>query len=240
MADRKEVKEFYDAYVDHQEMIGINSRHIHILDKLKQAGLKKNHRVLEVGCGIGIVSHLIAKKVPSGHVLAVDISERSIDTAKKLWKLYSNLSFEVSDMQDFLKPNTQFDFFVFPDVLEHIPVDQHPHLFKTIDKHSHDGSVVCIHIPAPRFLEYNIQHDREKLQVIDQPLDTGELVINLKNAGYFLEKMETYPVFYKEKDYQFFVFKRNIPLRSVRLRSKWPVLWERLKLKWRNGLRLWS
>jgi cyclopropane fatty-acyl-phospholipid synthase-like methyltransferase len=186
---------------------------------------------LEVGCGIGTVSHLLAYQVKKGEVLAVDISPESISKAKEIWKDQSNLQFEVSDMSDFDKPNKTFDFFVFPDVLEHIPLDQHSRLFQNIQKHSHSESVVIIHIPAPRYLKWMIENEPQKLQVIDQPLDSGDLIKSLTSAGFYLDKMETYSIFFKEKDYQYFVFRATKPLYQSTPRTKWNILKERIKIR---------
>ncbi len=235
MSNKESVSKYYDGYVGIQEKIGINSRHFHIIDKLSKSGLKPHHHVLEVGCGIGTVSQLIARKVSRGSVLAVDISEKSIIKARSLWKNINNIHFEVSDMTDFEIKGKTFDFFVFPDVLEHIPVEQHVHLFDKIRQHSHDYSIVFIHIPAPRFLNYNIEYQPHKLQIIDQPLDTATLLLALKNNGYYLDKMETYAVFYEEKDYQYFIFKRDLPLKTSTIRKKWPVFLERMRLKIKTG-----
>ncbi|HSF54375.1 MAG TPA: class I SAM-dependent methyltransferase [Algoriphagus sp.] len=236
-SDQKEqVVSFYDEFAEKQQKTGINSRHLSILDKVKAAGLQANHRILEVGCGIGTVSHLLATQVPNGEVLAVDISPESIEKAKVLWKSQRNLSFEVSDMSDFEKKGKTFDFFVFPDVLEHIPVDQHFRLFQNISKHAHPDSVIFIHIPAPRYLQWMIENEPQKLQVIDQPLDTGELVKTISSTGFYLEKMETYPLFFAEKDYQFFIFRAAKPLKSSTPRSKWTVLKERMRIRLKYGL----
>lgn len=233
---KEKVVSFYDQFVEKQAKTGINSRHLSILDKVKKAGLQANHRILEVGCGIGTVSHLLATQVPQGKVLAVDISPESIEKAKVLWKDQKNLGFEVSDMSDFDKKGETFDFFVFPDVLEHIPVDQHFRLFQNIQKHSHADSVIFIHIPAPRYLQWMIDNEPEKLQVIDQPLDSGDLIKNITANGFYLEKMETYGLFFEEKDYQYFVFRSAKPLRSSTPRSKWDVLKERLRIRLKYGL----
>ncbi len=234
--NKEKVVSFYDQFAEKQALTGINSRHLSILDKVVEAGLKSNHSILEIGCGIGTVSHLLASQVKNGEVLAVDISPESIEKAKEIWKDQSNLSFEVSDMSDFDKPGKTFDFFVFPDVLEHIPVDQHPGLFSNIQKHSHPDSVVFIHIPAPRFLQWMIENEPEKLQVIDQPLDSGDLIKSLTSHGFYLEKMETYPVFYQEKDYQYFVFRATKPLGKSTPRSKWEVLRERVAIRMKHGI----
>ncbi len=234
--EQDKVVRFYDKFAEKQEKTGINSRHLSILDKAKQAGLKSNHRILEVGCGIGTVSHLLATQVPQGKLLAVDISPESIEKARVLWKKQGNLKFDVSDMSDFNLPGETFDFFVFPDVLEHIPVAQHARLFENIQRHAHADSVVLIHIPAPRYLEWMIANQPEKLQVIDQPLDTGTLVQTLGVSGFYLEKMETYALFFQEKDYQYFVFRAKNPVQQSTAKSKWQVLKERILIRLKYGI----
>ncbi|MFC3417283.1 class I SAM-dependent methyltransferase [Algoriphagus hitonicola] len=236
MEEKDKVVSFYDQFSEKQEKTGINSRHLSILDKVMKAGLKPHHRVLEVGCGIGTVSHLLANQVKNGDVLAVDISPESIGKAQKIWADQSNLQFEVSDMSDFSKPGQHYDFFVFPDVLEHIPVDQHRRLFQNIQAHSHQDSVIFVHIPSPRYLQWMIENEPEKLQVIDQPLDSGDLIKSISEAGFYLEKMETYALFYQEKDYQYFVFRASKPLQKSTPRSKWEVLKERISIRLRNGI----
>jgi len=237
MVEKDKIVNYYDGFVTEQERRGVNSRHLHIIDKLKAAGLQSRHRVLEVGCGIGTVSHLIAKKVSKGSVLAVDISPESIGKARTLWSDHQNLTFEVSDMKGFQKSGLKFDFIVFPDVLEHIPVEDHFELFKTVRAHAAKGAVIFINIPAPRFLEWMIKNEPQKLQVIDQPLDTAKLVQDISQNGFFLHKMETYSIFYKENDYQYFVFKDLAPISDTRLRSKWSVLLERINIRVRNRLK---
>ncbi len=234
--EQDKVVRFYDQFAEKQEKTGINSRHLSILDKAKLAGLKSNHRILEVGCGIGTVSHLLATQVPQGKVLALDISPESIEKARVLWKKQGNLSFDVSDMSDFNRPGESFDFFVFPDVLEHIPVAQHARLFENIQCHAHADSVVLIHIPAPRYLEWMIANQPEKLQVIDQPLDTGTLVQTLSASGFYLEKMETYALFFEEKDYQYFVFRASKPVQQSTPKNKWQVLKERILIRLKYGI----
>lgn len=234
--DKDKVVSFYDQFAEKQAVTGINSRHLNILDKVMAAGLNANNSVLEVGCGIGTVSHLLASQVKQGEVLAVDISPESIEKAKVLWKDQTNLKFEVSDMSDFDKPGKTFDFFIFPDVLEHIPVDQHQRLFRNIHKHAHQDSVIFIHIPAPRYLQWMIENEPQKLQVIDQPLDSGDLIKSITSNGFYLEKMETYPIFFEEKDYQYFVFRATKRLQKSTPRNKWEVLKERISIRLRHGI----
>jgi hypothetical protein len=81
-----------------------------------------------------------------------------------------------------------------------------------------------------------IDHEPEKLQVIDQPLDSGDLIKSLNNAGFYLEKMETYSVFFEEKDYQYFIFRSSKPLGKSTPLSKWDILKERIRIRLKYGL----
>ena len=169
--EQDKVVRFYDQFAEKQEKTGINSRHLSILDKAKQAGLASNHRVLEVGCGIGTVSHLLATQVPQGKVLAVDISPESIEKARVLWKKQGNLKFDVSDMSDFNLPGETFDFFVFPDVLEHIPDDTKAmqELYRVLKP----GGMGIFQIPqdlsrAVTFSDDSITNQKERAKIFGQ------------------------------------------------------------------------
>ncbi len=76
---------FYDQFSEKQEKTGTNSRHPNILDKVKAAGLKPHHQILEVGCGIGTVNHLLAAQVKQGTLtLPYLICQASTKKAKRM------------------------------------------------------------------------------------------------------------------------------------------------------------
>lgn len=54
--------------------------------------------VLDVGCGDGYVTRLIASRVPDGSVLGVDPSPRMIETARAADDRLTNVSFQVGDV----------------------------------------------------------------------------------------------------------------------------------------------
>ena len=169
--EQDKVVRFYDQFAEKQEKTGINSRHLSILDKVKKAGLQAQHRILEVGCGIGTVSHLLATQVPQGEVLAVDISPESIEKARVLWKKQGNLKFDVSDMSDFNLPGKTFDFFVFPDVLEHIPDDTKA--MKELYRVLKPGGMAILQIPqdlnrTTTFSDDSITDEKERARIFGQ------------------------------------------------------------------------
>src|SRR6218665_3955221 len=98
---RQKVEEFYNTFKEHQVKLGVNIRHRTIFKNLKKYGLKPECNVLEVGCGIGTVSSLILKYLSSGRFVGADISEDSIEQAKKINAAHKNARFIVNDMSRF-------------------------------------------------------------------------------------------------------------------------------------------
>lgn len=222
------VAQFYDEYSSQQKKIGVNVRHRTIFKNLLKQGLKRNSTVLEIGCGIGTLTSLIAKHVTNGKILAVDISPKSIEMARSIYKDKSNIEFFVSDMIDF-KRSEKFDFIVMPDVLEHIPVEQHKNLFKILREHCHIKSIVLINIPNPPSLRWAHKNVPSLVQIVDQPLSTQELLNNVYPNDFFLFSMETYSLHMNEPDYQSIVFKPNFEFETMTKKSKISLIIQEVK-----------
>ncbi len=63
-----------------------------------ELSLKGNERILDLGCGDGILTAQLAAMVPKGSVVGIDASRRMIETARTHRK--PNLSFVVRDIND--------------------------------------------------------------------------------------------------------------------------------------------
>jgi len=213
------VSEFYDRYSKSQLKTGVHLRHYTLLHKLKKAGLKKDSVVLEVGCGIGTLTGLLGSYVSRGKIIATDISPESIDMAKKLNEKYPHIEFVVSDMMDFV-PKEKIDFVVFPDVLEHIPRENHNRIFQNICKAIHPGSKFAIHIPDPVNLDYIRKFQPDLLQIIDQSLYVEDLVQAMANTPLMLDTYERYCLFSKFPDYNWITLSVKKPLEQQQKRSK--------------------
>jgi 2-polyprenyl-3-methyl-5-hydroxy-6-metoxy-1,4-benzoquinol methylase len=208
-----EIKEFYDEYVERMIRVGINDRHHAIVGWLRHFGLHKGAGVLEIGCGIGTLTHLIADAVgPSGHIVATDLSPRSIEAAEKRLSQFSNIRFVAGDVLD-VDIDGSFDVVVLPDVIEHIPVANHPQLFQRIAGWVAPGGFVLLHYPNPLYLEWLHENRPEVLQVIDQPIHAQTLLANSYDAGLYLHFLQTYSIWTREGDYIVAVLK---PLASSR------------------------
>jgi 2-polyprenyl-3-methyl-5-hydroxy-6-metoxy-1,4-benzoquinol methylase len=200
-------------------MAGVNNRHRTILLKLKQMGLNSNPTVLEIGCGIGTLSGFIANQIKYGSITGVDISPDSIAFAQKKYSAKTNMEFVVSDMTNFIHQK-KYDIILFPDVLEHIPLEAHQNIFDTISKLAHENSVIAINLPNPKCLRWFHQNDPEKLQIIDLDIETDYLVNMLKPLGYYLQSKETYALYFDQSDYEWFVFKKEFEYKTLKRKSK--------------------
>jgi trans-aconitate 2-methyltransferase len=219
LASKQEVEEFYNAFKEQQQKLGVNIRHRTILRNLKKAGLKPDSNVLEIGCGIGTVSSLILKFLSQGKFVGADISGESIALAKKMNGIYKNAEFIVNDMSAFTHI-LKFDFVVLPDVLEHIPVEQHNNLFKVISNVTTKDSVVLINIPEPNFLDWTRKTHPEKLQIIDQSLSMQDLLNNCYPHGFKLYSMNSYCLHHTSPDYTTIVLKKNMQGETYAVKSK--------------------
>ena len=215
---KEQVKEYYDTFKEHQKKLGINIRHRTILKNLKNAGLKSNSNVLEIGCGIGTVSHLILKQIPEGSFVGLDISSESIKMAQQFNAFHKKAEFMVNDMSNFTH-KTKFDFVVFPDVLEHIPVEQHANIFKTISELTTPNATVIINIPEPNYLNWVRANEPSRLQIIDQSLSMQDLLNNCYPYGFKVYSIVPYALHYDVNDYLAIVLKKDMTVKQIQLKG---------------------
>ncbi|MFA5375773.1 MAG: methyltransferase domain-containing protein [Dehalococcoidia bacterium] len=97
------------------------------LELLSKAPLREDESVLDIGCGDGEITALIAGKVKRGRVIGIDSSNEMIGLAKQRFpsKNYPNLSFVLKDVKD-IDFNCELDL-IFSNaclhwVTDHLPV----------------------------------------------------------------------------------------------------------------------
>jgi hypothetical protein len=102
-----------------------------------------------------------------------------------------------------------FDFIILPDVLEHIPLDQHKSLFRTLADHMHEQSVILIHIPHPRALDYIRATTPEVMQIVDQSVEADTLLADAYASGLTLISYRSYSLSNREHDYAVISFRKK-------------------------------
>jgi trans-aconitate 2-methyltransferase len=201
----QDVAKYYDNYAAKQKAVGFNLRQYTLVEKLIELGMHPRSNVLEIGCGVGQVSALISGTVSSGKIIACDISPKSIEEAKELNSASKNMVFKAADMLDIDFSEHSFDFITLFDVLEHIPQEKLTQIFARLAMHMHADTQLLINIPNPAFLEYIIENQKEKTQIIDQPLPADDIVNAAYENGLILDFFVTHDVWQK-KDYQMMLF----------------------------------
>jgi trans-aconitate 2-methyltransferase len=237
-ADSSEIRQFYDDYVDYQSAVGINERHRAIVSWAERSGLREGQRVLEIGCGIGTLTQLLAEKVgPRGAVTAVDLSPKSIEIAKQRLSSFANLELLAADIIETELPG-RFDVVVLPDVIEHIPLEHHPVLFARVAGWLEANGFALMNYPNPHYLQWCHEHTPEVLQVIDQPIHADLLTANAYPHGLYLDFLQTYSIWIHEGDYVVAVMR---PLASVGTFTHVPEpptpLWRRVAGRVRRMMR---
>lgn len=204
---KSEVKKYYDNYITEQYSIGVNDRIFMLYEKLKSLGLNSSSDVIELGCGIGVVTHLIRKTVTLGQIESVDISGESIEFAKEKIK-NSNVSFYEGDVTEYIPIIKQADFVTLFDVIEHIPIELHEKLFVNASKMLKSNGWLLVNIPSPESVKWDKINAPEALQIIDQPIPLELIAKNCSNAGLEIVKFENYSI-WVENDYNFFLIRKK-------------------------------
>lgn len=196
------IADYYDEFAARQRRTGLNARLWALYERLRTAGLGPTSRVLELGCGIGALTYLLARATPHGTVEAVDLSPESVRFATAQLAGQPNVVVRVHDVVTYQPTGCDFDFITLFDVIEHIPLELHGALFRHVATLMSPHTRLLIHIPHPRLIEHLRRHDPASLQVVDQSVELAPLVGHLAAAGLVLHSLDTYSL-WQQDDYQF-------------------------------------
>jgi ubiquinone/menaquinone biosynthesis C-methylase UbiE len=223
-----EVTEFYDEYVVEQANTGINDRIYGVYERLIGLGLNAHSTVLELGCGIGMMTSLLKRTVNQGKIHAIDISAASIEYGKAKFG-GANITFSTQDITTFETQLNTPDFITLIDVLEHIPLELHAALFKRISQVMGLNSHFVINLPNPDYITHDIALEADSLQVIDQPVPFASLIQQLDDAGIELMTYQKYGLWHHD-EYQWFVLRIKRPFNEVRIDDSLTLM-EKIKRK---------
>ncbi|MDF5723984.1 MAG: bifunctional 2-polyprenyl-6-hydroxyphenol methylase/3-demethylubiquinol 3-O-methyltransferase UbiG [Rhizonema sp. PD37] len=89
------------------------------IELLKKYGISRSHKIVEIGCGGGILSEYIARQ--GFNVIGIDISEGAIEVAKQHALLdHIEIEYQTGSVYQLTFPNNSFDVVFSSDFLEHI------------------------------------------------------------------------------------------------------------------------
>ncbi len=199
-----EVADYYNKFSSSQVKTGANLRHYTLINELIRHGLRRDSNILEIGCGVGVFTSMIASFATRGNIVATDISGESVELARARTGFHKSMKFFTTDMSDFAA-EMKFDFIVLADVLEHIPFEAYGDLFTKLAGAMHEGSIIFASVPNPSHLEFLHREQPEKLQIIDQPVHTDILSGSIYAAGIVLLEQKALKIFHTETDYTLFI-----------------------------------
>jgi len=159
----------------------------------------KNGTVVDIGCGYGIFANYLALKSTDRNVIGIDLVQKRISIAKKIYEQSTNLNFFCSNITDTQLPKA--DVITAIDVLHHIPsYDLQNKLLKSCYLVLNEGGKLILKDldkkPKWKYL-FNFIHDY--LMTRGEPVlyqDENSIKNLLKNAGFKLEKIikiQNYP-----------------------------------------------
>ena len=205
---KDDIADFYDEFSKKQVKTGANERLISLYKRLKKLGLKTDSKILELGCGVGIFTKLLAKNNSAGVIEAVDLSQKSVAIAENELQQKKNIQFAVADVVTYHPKNSAFDFITLMDVIEHIPLDQHDDLFRNLAQICTDKTQIAINIPNPQYIGYAQINHPESLQVIDQEVHLFPLLKHFEKHHLELVLFEKYGI-WEVEDYHFMVVRKK-------------------------------
>ncbi len=233
MTDIRSTRKFYDQFSTYLKR-DINKFNLRQQAALETAmkHLRRSDLVLEVGCGIGLMAHTIARR--AGFVLATDLSSENIQTARRILRNCRADTAQFDVISDPLEPIASrgpYDFIVMFDAIEHIPQDKASDVIARLSSMLAPGGRLCLTFPAPEFIRFVQETGAEELQIVDEEVDIFELarVNDLTLIDY-----QRVSVWYRFQ-YAHAVLVRNEDAMVVRTRFKgW---FRNMNLVWQRGWR---
>lgn len=190
---------------------------------LNRHGLSKAHRALEVGCGHGIRTRLMAKHFPNVEVIGVDRSLELLGTESSV----KNLSFIHADLYDLPFCDESFDFIYARLVFMHLsdPKQAIKNLKRLLSPGGkiliEDADRDCMFFePAPKsFTDFwkKVQDGQRRLG--GDPNIGRKLASLLKSAGFQNVQTEVQPIIGDGQDIEFLV-RTLLPSLNIYLQSE--------------------
>lgn len=184
--EKRKIKEYYDNVVRQKldDFINGNTR-VEVAWKTVLEFVHDPKNLLELGCGIGAICARMANQWPKAKVTGMDISEKSVEVAKKLFGT-KKLHF-VTEIPE----GEKFDIILMMDVFEHIALSEREALYHSFKNILSDNGIILLMFPTPEHLDHYRAHDPAKLQPVDENVSPVDLMD-------FAEKLGKHLLFYKQ------------------------------------------
>lgn len=181
MKNSETVRQYYNTFSSQvllRDFVQLNPRQQAIRDLCAEY-LNPGLRVLEIGCGAGILTNFLSKN--SANVTAVDISDANVALASTYNRKQTNIRFILQDIltdASKIEQGKPYDFVLFADVIEHIPLEKHPQVFGLVEKILSERGMLVLTLPTPEYQRHLKAHNPDALQVIDEEVELRDILAN--------------------------------------------------------------
>jgi len=177
MNESSDVKGYYEGFAD--EVLLEDFRRFNLrqdaVRRLCHRYIPWGARVLEVGCGVGIISKYLQSL--GCRVVGVDLSENNIRIARAYAgsERCEFKAFDIIEDAGDLPALGVFDAILLPDVIEHIPKDRYPGLFEGLEGRLSDSGIVLLTYPSPEYQKHLKSNHPDRLQVVDETVELTDI-----------------------------------------------------------------
>lgn len=143
--ERQMVPSFEMVRADHQ------NRYFFAKDRISKEAISKPN-ILDIACGIGYGSYILASNLPDSEITACDISEEALSYASYFYK-HKNINYQREDIENCHQFSKKFDAIISYETIEHIPNPSK--LLQLISKNLSDNGTAFISTPNEQTMPFN-------------------------------------------------------------------------------------
>ena len=141
---------------------------------VEKYGLKRDLKILDFGSGVGNSVPFISKYFPAAKLTCVDVSERSLEIAKK--RFPDMADYQIFGGQKLSFPAGLFDVVFTACVFHHIPVDEHMKIFDELHRVLGVGGMVIV-------FEHNPMNPLTVRAVNNCPFDENAVLVGARTLA---------------------------------------------------------
>jgi 2-polyprenyl-3-methyl-5-hydroxy-6-metoxy-1,4-benzoquinol methylase len=159
--------------------------------ELVESYVPRRGRILDFGCGYGMLSNFLALKSPDRRVLGIDLNRERIRLAKRSSKGHPKVSFQLGDVRDF--QGILFDAVVMTDVFHHIDDDNARVLLRIIHSCLSDhGTLVALDVDRSPLRKFYTTYLIDRLLNLTRSLhyrSRNRMLILLGKSGFRVQEV---------------------------------------------------
>jgi SAM-dependent methyltransferase len=159
--------------------------------ELVESYVPRKGRILDFGCGYGMLSNYLALKSAGRQILGIDLNRARIEVAKRSSKGHPEISFQLGDVRDF--QGIPFDAVVMTDVLHHIDDGNVRVLLRIIRSCLSDhGTLVVLDVDRSPLRKFYTTYLIDRLLNLTRPLhyrSRNLLTLLLSQSGFWTRQV---------------------------------------------------